>query len=378
MKKNPEIILLLLIFVFYCCHPKGNNKLSENKLIKLNKGDTLKASVMKIENNKAVLVINLNGGSYPEFYLKDLPVNPLNWRSTDPDSPDFMGHFLCFDRWGPPSAGEKENGFKHHGEVNTVKWTIINNPAKINHLITCSMMCILPMGKLQLTRKIEMPENEPVFSVTEEIQNLNKYGRMFNIVQHVTLGPPFLDTTTLFDNNTEKGFEDKEDGSLNQEEPVIKWPEVNHKGEKISLRQFKDEWPRVCSFVFNQDEKYGWTTACNPSKNLMIGYLWKTEDYPWINFWRSMENKTPKAFGMEFGTTGLHEPFPIIAKKGKIFNRNLYDFIDAGEIIKKSYTAFLGKIPEDFKGVEKIEVQDSLIIVTEKGDTPRKITYHSK
>ena len=25
------------------------------------------------------------------------------------------------------------------------------------------------------------------------------------------------------------------------------------------------------------------------------------------------------AYGMEFGTTGLHEPFPVIAKKGKIF-----------------------------------------------------------
>jgi hypothetical protein len=27
-------------------------------------------------------------------------------------------------------------------------------------------------------------------------------------VQHVTLAPPFLDKSTLFDNNTEKGFED--------------------------------------------------------------------------------------------------------------------------------------------------------------------------
>ena len=34
---------------------------------------------------------------------------------------------------------------------------------------------------------------------------------MYNIVQHVSLAPPFLDVTTLFDNNTEKGFEDKED-----------------------------------------------------------------------------------------------------------------------------------------------------------------------
>ncbi|HBE39971.1 MAG TPA: hypothetical protein DDW27_01965, partial [Bacteroidales bacterium] len=117
------------------------------------------------------------------------------------------------------------------------------------------------MGGLQLTRKIEMPEGEPLVFVTEEIKNLNKYGRMFNIVQHVTLGPPFLDNTTLFDNNTEKGFENKEDGSLDQEEPVLRWPEAVHNGEKISLRQFRNSWPRVSSFVYNRDDRYGWVSA---------------------------------------------------------------------------------------------------------------------
>ena len=140
---------------------------------------------------------------------------------------------------------------------------------------------------------------------------------MFNIVQHVTLVSPFLDKSTHFDNNTEKGFEDKEDESLNQEEPVIKWPEVFHYEERISLRQFENEWLRISSFVFDQNQEYGWVTAYNPGKNLLLGYLWKTEDYPWINFWRHAENVIPIAFVMEFGTTGLHEPFPIVAKKGK-------------------------------------------------------------
>jgi hypothetical protein len=87
----------------------------------------------------------------------------------------------------------------------------------------------------------------------------------------------------------------------------------------------------------------------------MLGYKWKTEDYPWINFWRSMQNGIPMAFGMEFGTTGLHEPFPVVAKKGKIFETNLYDFIDADEIKSKSFTAFLARIPEDYRGVGNIQ-----------------------
>jgi len=88
-----------------------------------------------------------------------------------------------------------------------------------------------------------------------------------------------------------------------------------------------------------------------------------------------MENNIPYAFGMEFGTTGLHEPFPVLAKKGKIFGRNIYDFIDAGEILTKSYTVFLAKIPSDYEGVGKIELSDSSITVIEKNSPSRDINF---
>lgn len=321
---------------------------------------------MKIENSKVILQVNLNGGAYSDFHLKDLPLNPLNWQINDPAQPPFRGHFLCFDRWGPPTGAEKANGFRHHGEVNSQKWQVVQKPQKTNNITKCVMSCRLPMGGLELTRTVELPEGEPVFFVSEEIKNLNQYGRMFNIVQHVTLAPPFLDTNTLFDNNTEKGFEDKEDGSLNQEEPVLHWPEVMHNHKKINFRKFQDEWPRVSTFAFPKNEKYGWVTAANPGQNLLLGYIWKTEDYPWINFWRHMEGGIPAAFGMEFGTTGLHEPFPVVAKKAKIFDRNIFEFIDAGEVIRKSFTAFLTKIPSNYRGVEKIELTESAIILSEK------------
>jgi len=335
-------------------------------------------TVVKMENSKIELLINLNGGAYFDFHLKDLPLNPINFRGSKPGDEIFMGHFVCFDRWGPPSENEKANGFRHHGEVNTETWKLVTAPQVIEGRATCSMMCQLPMAGLQLTRKIEIPVNEPVFFVTEEIKNLNKNGRMFNIVQHVSIAPPFLDKSTIFDNNTLQGFEDKEDGSLNQEDLILKWPQADHNGEKVNLRQFEGDWPRVSSFVYDQNDKYGWTTAYNPGKKLMLGYIWKTENYPWINFWRSMENGVPMAYGMEFGTTGLHEPFPVIAKKGKIFDRNIYAFIDANEVITKTFAAFLTKIPEDYNGVEKIEATNSLFVIKEKNRIARDITYHIK
>jgi len=119
-------------------------------------------------------------------------------------------------------------------------------------------------------------------------------------------------------------------------------------------------------------------TACNANQNLMLGYVWKIIDYPWINFWRSMENGVLMAFGMEFGTTGLHETFPIVAKKRKIFDHDIFAVIDADEVISKSFMAFLAKIPHDYKGVDTIEINNSLLIINERTKISRNITYHIK
>ncbi|MDD4776968.1 MAG: hypothetical protein PHV53_01635 [Fermentimonas sp.] len=327
-----------------------------------------------LQNEHSFLKIDLKGGAYSDFHLKELQLNPINWQSDDPGQSSFKGHFLCFDRWGPPSKGEQKNGFKHHGEVSDLEWQLIKDSYTSKGYIESSMSCVLPMGRLGITREIQMALDQPLIKVTEYIQNLNPFSRMYNIVQHVTLAPPFLDTTTLFDNNSEKGFEDKEDGSLNQESPTLHWPEAIHNNMKINFRQFQNEWPRVSTFGFDNNEKYGWVTACNPGKNLLIGYVWKTADYPWLNFWRSMQNGQPAAFGIEFGTTGLHEPFPIVAKKAKIFDRNIFDYIDADEVKEKSFIAFLAKISSDYYGVRKIEVNSKELIIFEH-KTGNKIIY---
>ena len=85
----------------------------------------------------------------------------------------------------PPTDTEKANGFGHHEEVHDQEWKLFDEPHSKDKMVTCSMQCTFPMGGLQLTRKIELSEGEPMCIVKEVIKNLNKYGRMFNIVQHV-------------------------------------------------------------------------------------------------------------------------------------------------------------------------------------------------
>ena len=222
-----------------------------------------------------------------------------------------------------------------------------------------------------------MSSNDAVFTVREEITNDNALGRIYNAVQHPTIGPPFLDESTVVDCNGRKGF--AQGASLpNPEEPAFFWPRaLNRDGETVNMRRLTtDQNPNVVSYSI--DEAYGWVTAATPAKDLLIGYLWKTTDYPWVSLWRDVRDGKPAARGLEFGTTGLHQPFPTLVKKGRIWDRLLFEHLDAGETTARSYTSFLFKIPSDFAGVESIKVDKRRLILRERGGaTPRELSIDS-
>ena len=67
-----------------------------------------------------------------------------------------------------------------------------------------------------------------------------------------------------------------------------------------------------------------------------------------------MRDDKPFARGLEFGTSGLHQPFPILVQKGKIFDRQIFVHIDAGETVTRSYLNFLAPVGADFTGIEGV------------------------
>jgi hypothetical protein len=230
-----------------------------------------------------------------------------------------------------------------------------------------------------LKRTMKLYEDAPVLMVEEEISNVNKLGRVYNIVQHPSIAPPFLDESVVVDTNAYKGYM-QESPMPAPEEPVLYWPKLVYKGELADLRRLADNPdPSVVSLVFRDGVEYGWVTACNPGKGLLFGYLWKLSDYPWLNIWRNVQDGKPAARGIEFGTTGLHQPFGGLLAKGTIFDRPLYEYIDAGQTVVKSYTAFLSRIPRDYRGVGDVTFRDGRIVIQELGkDRKRDITLKIK
>ena len=328
-----------------------------------------------MEGKVAQLVVDVGGGSIVSFRLNNQPINPLAFDSSEFDPSEKallrpLGHFLCLDRWGPVTEAEKENGMFFHGEASRVEWKIIKPPTSEGDSIQALMTAKLPLAGLEIKRQIQLSNNSASFFVSEQVTNKNLIGRIYNMVQHPTIGPPFLNEDTLVDSNAQKGFMQTSPLPI-PENPVVHWPNALKGTQLIDLRRLLDDSdPNVVSFTF--EEHIGWITASSLSEGLLIGYLWDTREYPWLNVWRYAKNGKPEARGLEFGTTGLHQPFPVLVQKRQIFNRPIYTYLDTGQTSTRNYLAFLFKIPKNYRGVARVTYETGKITLHEQGSGPKR------
>ncbi len=338
-----------------------------------------------LDGQAAMLVVDLGGGSIADFHLKSNPLNPLQWDSwsfgdtpdqAPPIEPRSMGHFLCLDRWGPATEAEQAHGMGWHGEATRVWWAVDEDVRAENGDLVAQMSAELPLAGLKVSRSIRMAQDQAIFAVAEAVTNTRHLGRVYNIVQHPTIGPPFLDESTRVDANGTRGFM-QETPMPTPENPEVHWPSALKKdGTEVDIRHLTDDAsPAVVSYII--EEEYGWTTAINASKGLLIGYIWPEEEYPWFDAWRHVRDGKPFARGLEFGTTGLHQPSPVLLEKGQIFGRYLFHYIDADETQVFTYANFLMEIPSDFAGVADVEYAEGQLVVREDGGQGRELTMEA-
>lgn len=324
--------------------------------------EVIAAETHSLENSRAVMEFATEGGAIIGFRLTKNPCNPLDWRLPAPAAPgetavEFRGHFVCVDRWGPPSEADARSGMPYHGEAARMTWSF----ERQGEAPAARMTCELPLAGLNVERKIQLEEDQAWALVREKIENSRPLGRIFNLVQHPTIAPPFLDETTLVDTNAVAGF-DQDSAVPARLELAASWPMLSIGGSENDLRRFlplaePKTTSDVTSWVFRETEKIGWVTASSPRAGFLLGYVWPLRDYPWLNLWRMRDEGKLSARGLEFGTTGLHQPLGELARRGRALDRPLVDYLDALTSTERTFGVFLFEIPSDFQGVERLSLQ---------------------
>lgn len=345
--------------------------------------------IISISNETASLTVDLYGGAIMDFHLHDVGINPFTFKAAPEDMPDhnrsgagYRGHFVCAGRWGPPTAGEIEAGIPDHGQAANMMWTQVHQSfplvrrtpygergraasAAAGVCVTPSiqMSVTTPLEGLKIERTIQLEDKSAVFKVDEHITNINPLSRLYNVVQHPTLAKPFLTPNTIINCNADAGFNYMM--STRPLEHAAKWPYgVMEDGHIINVSKPDKAYSSVFSYIIKKDAKFGWITAYTPEINLLTGYLWQRETYPWISLWQNFNSGDIRYRGLEFGTTGMHKSYKQIIAEGnhEVFGERSYLMIDAGEMQQKSYLGFMLKTPDGFGEVSDVNFADGISI----------------
>lgn len=302
-----------------------------------------KNELITLKNGVISLKILRSGGSYVSMHLLPENFNPFTWKVTREQMPVnnksgavFQGHFLCTGRWGAPTDGEMAAGVPHNGQAARDKWKIVKKSDT-----SVEMYIKAPLDGIEIRRVITLDKNSNSFRVTETFHNYTTIGRLFNVVQHATVGIPFLDDSLRIYTNATKGFMQH----LSYPNPYLhayNWPYAynSNGGDSIDLSRSDTPDSYVSTHIFN--DSIGWIMAISPTHNLSLVYAWKTSDYPWINIWQQRVDGKLWAKGLEFGTTGIGRSYQdLLSHDTSFVNQNSFVFLDAKQTLTKSYCCWL-------------------------------------
>jgi len=277
-----------------------------------------------------------------------------------------VGHNLCFPYWGDPSDSEYQAGMTFHGETGIVRWRkIAESQGATGWRIT--MAADLPESRTRFTRTISLTAGEPLVYFENRAENLTSLDRPVGWCEHVTVGPPFLKKgVTLFDASLTRGR-----NLGDRSEARFEWP-TGQAEAVVDLRTVRDieRSGFVNNFLVDPKGEFGYLTAVNPEQRLLLGYLFRRNEFPWLNVWEanqpaSSDNPPMLTRGLEFSNTPTHGSFKAMVAVPKLWDVPAFEWLNARAGLVKKFCAFSTELPDAFRGVQEIRVKDKLLEIVE-------------
>jgi len=350
----------------------------------LNKGVFEGKPSLAIANGKLQLTVLIQGTSIADLVLLDdaeklSPLwNPGRMARELGKSSEFSGtgHFVCVDGFGPTSAEERAAGLEGHGEAHRQIYEITHS-GREGSATALTLQATLPIVQERFTRTFRMVDGENVVYVESRLENLLGFDRPINWAEHATVGSPFLEPgVTLIDlsgsrSRTRPYDQVKAGGSQRRltSGDDFTWPVApGLEGRKFDLRETPTDLHYLdhATTLLDPARALEWVTALNPKKRLVYGYIFRREDYPWLQYWGNYPPTQKLARGLEFGTQPFDVPRREAIGMGRMFDTPTYKWLPAKSKLETHFLLFYTRVPEGFHKVDEVRLEKGRIIIEDR------------
>jgi hypothetical protein len=286
------------------------------------------------------------------------------------------GHFVCVDGFGPTSAEERAAGLQGHGEAHRQNFETVRS-GKQGSATILTLRATLPIVREVFTRTFAMVDGENVVTVESELENLMAFDRPVNWAEHGTIGSPFLASgETVVDlSGTRSKTRPYESVRAGQSERRLKsgedfaWPMApGLDGKPVDLRVTPSN-PRYldhAATLVDAGRPLGWLTAINIPKRLILGYVWKREEYPWVQYWGNYPPTGRFARGLEFSSQPFDVPRRDVISTGSMFGAPVYRWLPAKSKIGSKFLMFWARAPEGMRKSDEVRLEGGRLIVEDR------------
>ena len=366
-----------------------------------------------LANDRLQMQILLQGGAIGSFVLQDDPQklnpmwNPLRTAREQGRTAPFngvLGHFVCVDGFGQPSAEERAAGMPGHGEAHTLKMEASAATEIGIHSVTVSAK--LPIVQEVFTRTFRAVDGENVVYVDSQLENLLGFDRPVNWAEHATVGAPFLEAgvSRIFLSGSRSQTRNY---ALNQGRGAAPAPAARGAaapgtpaqgparggGNQRRLKPGVDfTWPMApgldgstldlstvpqdphftdhSATLFDRALPLAWAVILHPGRRMIYGYVFKSSEYPWIQNWGNYSSTAQVVHGLEFST----QPYDVSRREaistGSLFGTPTYRWLPAKSKIESRFLVFFAPVPDGMKQVDDVRLAGDQIIIEDR--TARK------
>ena len=336
-----------------------------------------------LSNGRLAVTFLQVGASLASVVLADDPaqLNPL-WNAVELNRQrgranvgpsTTTGHLVCVDGFGTPSPEESKAGMLMHGEAHLRPYEV---STRRNGAVTeATLTTTLPIVQERFTRVLRMADAENVVYVESTLESQLGFDRPITWVEHATVGPPFVEPgVTVFDLSGTRAKSNAYADSPGSPAPKRRlasdreftWPMApGVDGGTIDVRQVPEAQPEAeFTTVLMDPGPLAWATALNPQRQLILGYMMRRADYPWMLNWGQYSTPGRPVRGMEFGVTLSGRRRSV--ETGSLFGAPTYRWLPANGSLTTRFLMFHARVPAGLTKIDEVRMENGEILIVDR------------
>ena len=318
---------------------------------------------IELSSDRVKVLILPKGATIASILLPDQPsaINPL-WNPASGRTGAGLGHFLCVDGFGPPSSDEIKAGLPGHGEA--VRQDFVTEASGGGRL---TLTANLPLTQEKVTRTYSVKGGEPVLYVTTRLESLVAFDRPLAWAEHATIGSPFLEAgVTAVDlsgtRSQTRPYEERRQNRLPSGVDFT-WPNAPLAAGGMVDMRIAPAPPGSgdhTTTLMDPSRNWAYATAIHPGRRLMVAWLWRPADFPWLQNWEAYSTKA-MARGLEFSTQPYDIPRREAVGMHRLFDTPTYRWLPGKSSIETSFAIIYTPVPEGFVRVADVKVANGSV-----------------